>query len=419
MLEKKLITARFDKINPLSIDDYVEHGGYEALSFALGMERVDIIEEVKKSQLRGRGGAAFPTHIKMMGVAKEEDEPRYVVCNADEGEPGNFKDRYLMENDPHQLIEGMIITAYAVRANKGFIYIRGEYDKPHSVLQWAIDEARKKGYLGKNILDSGFNFDIEIRSGAGSYVCGEEFALIESLEGKPGRTRVKPPFPTQEGLFQKPTMLSNVETFANLPHIVDMGGEKFAEIGTESSKGTKIISLSGNVKKPGIYEIPFGVPIRDVIEQLGEGTPADRKVKMVQLGGASGPIIPEYMTDLTIDFDRFENFDSKTGAGAVIVMDDRFDVFDILLRISEFFEHESCGKCTPCREGNLQLLKLVEKFVDRQSSEKDLANIESLARVMHQTSLCGLGQSAPTALLSTLQYFRNDFVDRIEHPESQ
>ncbi len=418
MLEHKLLTERIDRINPLSIDDYLQAGGYEMLKKAIGMERIAIIEEIEKSKLRGRGGAAFPAHIKLMGIAKEEETVRYVVCNADEGEPGNFKDRYLMEHDPHQMIEGMVIAAYATRATKGYIYLRGEYDTAHSILSWTLDEARKHNYLGENILGSGFDFDIEIRSGAGSYVCGEEFALIESIEGKPGRTRVKPPFPTQVGLYGKPTLINNVETFSNFPHILRMGGEAFADIGTDSSSGTKLVSLSGNVANPGVYEVPFGVPIRDVIEKLGGGTADGRKIKMVQLGGASGPIIPEYMLDLTIDFDRFENFDSKTGAGAIIVMDERVDVFDVLKRIGEFFEHESCGKCTPCREGNLQLLKLVERFVERRASEKDLLNIETLSRVMHQTSLCGLGQSAPTAIFSTLQYFRDHYIDVIEHPQS-
>ncbi len=416
-MEQKLVSKRFDAINPLSIDDYLESGGYETLKKALKRDRINIIEEIETARLRGRGGAAFPAHVKMMGIAKEEETTRYIICNADEGEPGNFKDRHLMEKDPHQFIEGMIITAYAIRATKGYIYIRGEYDKAHSIIEWTLEEARKKGFLGKNILESGFDFDIEIRSGAGSYVCGEEFALIESIEGKPGRTRVKPPFPTQKGLFDKPTLINNVETFANIPHILEMGGEAFAKIGTQSSTGTKLVSLSGNVNNPGVYEVPFGVPIKDVIEKLGGGSKDGRKIKMVQLGGACGPIIPEYMLDLTIDFDRFEDFDSKTGAGAIIVMDERFDVFDVLLRVAEFFEHESCGKCTPCREGNLQLVKLVEKFINRRATQKDLINIESLARVMHHTSLCGLGQTAPTAILSTLKYFRDDYLDLIEHPE--
>ncbi len=417
MIEMKLVSKRFGKINPLSIEEYIKFDGYKNLVNALSMEKTEIIEEVQHAYLRGRGGAGFPAAIKMMALAKETSEDKYIICNADEGEPGNFKDRYLMENDPHQILEGMIISAYATGATKGFIYVRGEYQKSMSLLKWSIDEAKKKGYLGKNILGKKFNFDIEVRSGAGSYVCGEEFALIESIEGNPGRTRVKPPFPTTKGLYGKPTLINNVETLATIPLIIEMGGKEFAKIGTPSSTGTKLISLSGNVKNKGVYEIPFGVPIRDVIYKLGGGIENDRKIKMVQLGGACGPIIPEYMLDMIIDFERFEEFDSKTGAGAIIVMDERFDLFDILLKIVRFFEHESCGKCTPCREGHIQLANLVIKFIERKATVKDMVSLESLARVIHQASLCGLGQTSPTAIISSLKYFRDDYLDRIEHPE--
>ncbi len=417
MIEKKLVSKRFGKINPLSIEEYIKFDGYKNLAKALSMEKTEIIEEVQHAYLRGRGGAGFPAAIKMMGLAKETSKDKYIICNADEGEPGNFKDRYLMENDPHQILEGMIISAYATGATKGFIYVRGEYQKSMSLLKWSIDQAKKNGYLGKNILGKKFNFDIEVRSGAGSYVCGEEFALIESIEGNPGRTRVKPPFPTTKGLYNKPTLINNVETLATIPLIIEMGGKEFAKIGTPSSTGTKLISLSGNVKNKGVYEIPFGVPIRDVIYKLGGGIENDRKIKMVQLGGACGPIIPEYMLDMIIDFERFEEFDSKTGAGAIIVMDERFDLFDILLKIVRFFEHESCGKCTPCREGHIQLANLVIKFIERKATVKDMVSLESLARVIHQASLCGLGQTSPTAIISSLKYFRDDYLDRIEHPK--
>ncbi len=391
MIEMKLISKRFSKINPLSIDEFIKFDGYKNLKKALSMEKTEIIEEVQKSYLRGRGGAGFPTAIKMMGLAKESNKEKYIICNADEGEPGNFKDRYLMENDPYQIIEGM--------------------------LKWSIDEAKKKGYLGNHILGSKFNFDIEVRSGAGSYVCGEEFALIESLEGNPGRTRVKPPFPTQVGVHGKPTLINNVETFSTIPTIIEMGGSEFAKIGTPSSTGTKLISLSGNVKHKGVYEIPFGVSIRDVIYKLGGGIEKDRKIKMIQLGGACGPLIPEYMMDMMIDFERFEEFESKTGAGAIIVIDERFNLFDILLKVVRFFQHESCGKCTPCREGHIQLANLIIKFIERKATMQDIASLESLARVIHQASLCGLGQTSPTAIISSLKYFRDDYIDCIEHPE--
>ncbi len=414
MIEQRLITSRIGKINPLLIENILELDGYKTFEKVLSMDRLDVIDEIEKSKLRGRGGAGFPVSIKLIALAKEKDFIKYIICNADEGEPGNFKDRYLMENDPHQILEGMLISAYAAHATKGYIYIRGEFNHAISVMKNALDEMKSHNLLGDNILNSKFSFDIEIRSGAGSYVCGEEFSLLESIEGKPGRTRVKPPFPTSKGLFGKPTLINNVETFATLPAILKMGGEAYAKIGTPSSTGTKLISLSGNVKNKGVYEIAFGVSIRDVILKLGGGIPGNRKIKMVQLGGACGPMIPEYMLDMMIDFERFEEFESKTGAGAIIVIDDRFDLFDLLVRVAEFFAHESCGKCTPCREGNFQLINTLKKFQNKEATEKDLISLESQARVMHQTSLCGLGQTAPTAIISTLHYFRWEYINRIE-----
>jgi NADH-quinone oxidoreductase subunit F len=414
MIEKKWISKRFDKINPSSLSDFLATDGYSVLKKALTMDRLAILSEVEKSRLRGRGGAGFPVAIKMMALAKESASEKYLVCNADEGEPGNFKDRAIMEKDPYSILEGMTIAAFATRATKGYIYIRCEYEIALKLMKNAVEESRRLNYLGKNILGSDFDFDIEIRTGAGSYVCGEEFALLESIEGKPGRTRVKPPFPTSVGLFGKPTEINNVETFANIPLIVEMTGTEFALVGTKSSTGTKLISLSGNVVHKGVFEIPFGIPIKTVIEELGGGIPNGQKLKMVQLGGACGPIIPAYLLDMIIDYDRFDEFESKTGSGAIIVIDDRFDLFEILKRIIVFFKHESCGKCAPCREGHLQLERLVKKFAERKASIRDLISLESLARVMHQTSLCGLGQSSPTAIISTLRYFRDDYIDRLE-----
>jgi NADH:ubiquinone oxidoreductase subunit F (NADH-binding) len=413
-MERKLLSARCGIINPLSLEDYLKTGGYAALGKALRMDPIQIIDEVATAKLRGRGGAGFPAATKMVALAKEAGPTKYLVCNADEGEPGNFKDRYLMENDPHQIIEGMAIAAFATRATHGYIYVRGEYDHAIEVLQWTLQEARKQHYLGTSILGTDFSFDIELRSGAGSYVCGEEFALLESIEGKPGRTRVKPPFPTSKGLFGKPTLIQNVETLANLPVILTITGKAFAQIGMPNCTGTKLISLSGNVKNKGVFEIPFGIPIRKVIYELGGGIENNRKLKMVQLGGACGPFIPDYMLDMLIDYERFEEFESKTGAGAIIVIDDRFDLFDLMLRVVRFFEHESCGKCTPCREGHAQLVILLQKFIAKKASMKDLISIESLARVMHQTALCGLGQSSPTAIISTLRYFRDEYIDRCD-----
>ncbi len=416
MVERRLITKRCGIINPMSIDDYIVNQGYTMLKKAILMERTSIIEEIEQSRIRGRGGAGFYASIKLWGMAKANNSVKYVICNADEGEPGNFKDRYLMENDPHSIIEGMIISAYATQATHGYIYVRKEYDHIIDLMKWTINQAKERNFLGDNILGSKYNFDIEVRSGAGSYVCGEEFALIESIEGKPGRTRVKPPYPTKKGLFNQPTLIQNVETFANFPFIIEIGGLEYAKIGTPSSTGTKLISLSGNVKRKGVFEVEFGTSIIDVIEQCGQGVEDNHQIKMVQLSGACGPIIPEYMLDMIIDFERFEEFESKMGAGAIIVIDERFDLFDILHRIITFFAHESCGKCTPCREGHLQLEKIMQKFEHREATLKDLISLESLARVMHQTSLCGLGQSSPTAIISSLRYFRDDYLDCIEHP---
>jgi len=414
MLEMKLVSKRFGKIDPYSIDDFINNSGYQILKKALKTDKLDLLDEIESSKLRGRGGAGFPVAIKLMALAKEIPHPKYIICNADEGEPGNFKDRYILENDPHQVIEGMLIAAYMTNAKSGYIYIRGEYSIQIDIMRNAIKQANERNYLGDSILGTDFSFDLEVRSGAGSYVCGEEFALLESLEGKAGRTRVKPPFPTSKGLFNKPTLINNVETFATLPIILEIGGKEYAKIGTPSSTGTKLISISGNALKKGVYEVPFGIPMRKIINELGGGVENGRKIRMVQLGGACGPIIPEYMLDMVIDFERFEEFESKTGAGALIVIDDRFDFFEILKRISEFFSHESCGKCIPCREGNFHLIKIIDRFVNYNAREKDMNLLENTAIVLHQTSLCGLGQSAPTAIISALHYFRGTFQKRIE-----
>jgi NADH:ubiquinone oxidoreductase subunit F (NADH-binding) len=418
MIQRKELTRRFDIIDPHSLKDYEKHEGYKMLRKAFSMKPEEIIHEIKKSRITGRGGAGFPTALKMEFFANEKGS-KYVVCNADEGEPGNFKDRYLMEKDPHQIIEGMIISAYATHAQKGYIYIRGEYNKSIDIMRHTINEARTHNYLGNNIQQSGFDFDIEVRRGAGAYVCGEEFALIESIEGKAGRTLVKPPYPAQEGLHRRPTLINNVETFCNLPFILRIGGEEYSRIGSSYATGTKLISLSGNVKHKGLYEVPFGRTIREVIDVLGGGTNTNRPIKMVQLGGACGAIIPEKLLDMDIDNERFEIFDSKMGAGAIIVMDDRHDLFEIVLRNMKFFAHESCGKCTPCREGHAQLVRLVQRFVDKHASEKDLISLQSLASVIHETTLCGLGHTSPTSIFSTLQFFNEDWKARIEESKRE
>lgn len=412
MKQMKLLTARFDKINPLSIDDFLKFEGYLTLEKTLLLNPQLVIEEITKSRLSGRGGAGFPTSIKMKSVASQSGG-KYIICNADEGEPGNFKDRILMEKDPHQLIEGMVISAYATGIHKGFIYIRGEYQKAITIMTRTIEEARRMGFLGKNILKTDFSFDIEIRSGAGSYICGEEFALIESIEGKPGKSRVKPPFPTTKGLFGKPTLINNVETLSKIPYIIKIGGDNYAKIGNGNETGTKLISLSGNVKNKGVFEVPYGTSIRDIIFDLGDGIVGNRKIKMVQLSGASGPIIPPKLLDMKIDNNDFEGFSGNVGAGAIIVIDERFDLFEILLLTLKFFEHESCGKCTPCREGHTHLVKILNKFVRYEATNNDLSLLESMAQVMSETSLCGLGQSSPTSILTSIKYFNDEYIQRI------
>ncbi|HOU09205.1 MAG TPA: NADH-ubiquinone oxidoreductase-F iron-sulfur binding region domain-containing protein [Clostridiales bacterium] len=410
---KTLVTKRCGVIKPDSIEEFIGAGGYQAVVKAFSMQPEQIIGEVKASNLKGRGGAGFPTGIKMDAVLKAEGSPKYIICNADEGEPGNFKDKYLMENDPHQLLEGMIICAYAVGASHGYIYIRGEYGDSMTALEKAIADAKANGWLGANIKGSGFSFDVMVHSGAGSYVCGEEFALIESLEGKPGRPRNKPPYPTTAGFRDKPTMISNVETFSNIGIIVNGGGEAFKAIGTETSAGTRLISLSGNVKNPGVYEVPFGVTLADIVYGLGEGAPDGQKIKMVQLGGASGPIIPPELLDIRLDYKDLADEGISIGSGAVIVIDERFGMMEILERIMKFFCRESCGKCTPCREGNRQILNILNKFIACKASEEDIKNLTSICNVMCLTSFCGLGQAAPTAVLTTLKYFGGEYTGRL------
>jgi NADH:ubiquinone oxidoreductase subunit F (NADH-binding) len=412
-LTYKLISARCGVIDPESIDDYINANGYKALEKALQMKPNEIIEEVKVSGLKGRGGAGFPTGVKMEAVLNAEGYPKYMVCNADEGEPGNFKDRYLMENDPHQLIEGMIICAYAINIQKGYIYIRGEYNESIRILKKALRQAREKGFLGEGIMGGNLSFDIEIRSGAGSYICGEEFALIESIEGKAGRPRNKPPYPTTSGIYNKPTLINNVETLCNIPCIVEQGADRFRSIGTTGSSGTRLISLCGNVNNRGVYEVPFGVKLRSIIEELGGGVPEGRKIKMVQLGGASGPCIPESLLDLRLDYGELAAEGLSMGSGAVIVIDERFDVIDIVSRTMKFFRHESCGKCTPCREGIRQMLRILYRFGTATATEMDLKLLETLCNVMSATSFCGLGQAAPTAVQTTMKYFRNEYDSRI------
>ncbi len=411
-----LLSKLCGKISPLSIKEYKESGGFEGLEKAIfKMSPKEVIDEVKNSNLRGRGGAAFPTALKWNFVAMENSEDKFVICNADEGEPGTFKDKVLLDGCPFQVIEGMIIAAYAVGANKGYIYIRGEYPKSKEILISGVKILQEEGYLGNKILGKDFSFDIEIRSGAGAYVCGEETALIESIEGNPGRSRFKPPYPPNKGLWGKPTLVNNVETLANIPVILSIGSEEYKKYGTESSTGTKLLSVSGRVVNKGVYEIEFGTTLKEVVYDICEGMEEGKKIKFVQLGGSSGACLPESLLDTKLDFDELRKLEIGLGSGAVLVVDDSICVVDFVKNATKFFDHESCGKCTPCREGNKHIIKILDNLTNGEGTERDLKLLNEIAMVMKQASLCGLGQAAPTALLTTLKYFEDEYKNHIKY----
>ncbi|WP_432663361.1 NADH-quinone oxidoreductase subunit F [Wukongibacter baidiensis] len=403
------------KISPLSIKEYRDNSGFEGLENAiLKMKPNEVIKTVEDSKLKGRGGAAFPTALKWNFVAREDSDVKYVICNADEGEPGTFKDKILLDGCPLQIIEGMIIAAYATKASKGYIYIRGEYPKTKEILIKAVENLRNEGYLGNNILGQDFSFDIDIRSGAGAYVCGEETALIESIEGNPGRSRFKPPYPPSQGLWGKPTLVNNVETLANIPLILKYGAEKYRQYGTESSSGTKLISVSGNVVNKGVFEIEFGTTLREVVYDICGGIEKDKKLKFVQLGGSSGACIPEGLLDIRLDFEELKNYDIGLGSGAILVVDESTCILDFMKTTMEFFKHESCGKCTPCREGNRHIIKIIDRIQNGEGSERDLELLENISQIMKEASLCGLGQAAPTAIFTTLKYFGDEYEEHLK-----
>lgn len=403
------------KINPLSIREYRDNGGFTGLEKSiLSMKPNEVVMALEDSNLRGRGGAAFPTGLKWKFVAMEESDVKYVICNADEGEPGTFKDKILLNGSPMQIIEGMIIAAYAAKASKGYIYIRGEYPKTRKILIEAVGILRDEGYLGDNILGQDFCFDIDIRSGAGAYVCGEETALIESIEGNPGRSRFKPPYPPSQGLWGKPTLVNNVETLANIPLIFQHGVEEFKKYGTVSSRGTKLISVSGNVVNKGVFEVEFGTTLREIIYGICGGIEKDKKLKFVQLGGSSGACIPESMLDIRLDFDELGKHGIGLGSGAILVVDESTCILDFMKTTIEFFKHESCGKCTPCREGNRHLIKILDRIQKGEGSEKDLELMENISSIMKEASLCGLGQAAPTAVYTTLKYFGDEYKEHLK-----
>lgn len=410
----KVLSARFGKIKPDSVEEYIAAGGYEGLKKTMSMEHVDAIEEIKKANLFGRGGAAYPTGIKWEQAYAIKKGPKYMVCNGDEGEPGTFKDRHILGEDPFELIEGMTIGAYIMGAKEGYIYIRGEYAAIQRIVGSAIVNAEKAGYLGKNILGrEGFDFTLKVVSGAGAYVCGENTALVESIEGKTGRPRQKPPYIKNCGLYQMPTILNNVETYSCIPWIIKDGGETFSKKGTEFSGGTKLMCLSGNVQNRGVYEIPFGMTLRELIYDLGGGVTNGRKLKFVHLGGQSGSCFPESLLDTKICYYDLKKAGISLGSGAVVVVDDSHCAVDYLKNSMEFFEEESCGKCTPCREGTYRLVQLVEKFTEGTATMEDFNKLKSLAQTMKTSSFCGLGQSAPVPLLTLVKYFEEEFLEHI------
>lgn len=406
----KIVLENSGKIDPEEIDDYIAAKGYHSLYKVLAtMNPAEVITEVIKSGLRGRGGAGYPTGLKWTTVAKTGQQQKYIVCNADEGDPGAFMDRSVLESDPHRVLEGMAIAGFAVGANHGYIYIRAEYPLAYDRLRKAIRQAEETTFLGQNIMGTTFNFHIELRLGAGAYVCGEETALIASIEGGRGTPRPRPPYPAERGLYGKSTLINNVETFANIPAIIRNGGAWFASIGTERSKGTKVFALAGNVKNIGLIEVPMGISLREIIEDIGGGVEGGYELKAVQTGGPTGGCIPKHKLDIPVDYESLAEIGSIMGSGGMIVIDERASIVDIARYFMEFSVSESCGKCVPCRVGTTQMHNLLSKIKDGKATTKDLATLEELCEVVKAMSLCGLGQSAPNPVLSTLRFFRDEY----------
>ncbi|MCX7850278.1 MAG: SLBB domain-containing protein [Thermus sp.] len=408
--QKKVVLANCGQIDPERIEEYIAVGGYEALAKALTrMTPEEVIAEVTRSGLRGRGGAGFPTGRKWQAVREAPGKPKYVICNGDEGDPGAFMDRAILEGDPHSVLEGMAIAAYAVGAEKGYIYVRAEYPLAVKRLEVALAQARKYGLLGPRIFDTDFSFDVELRIGAGAFVCGEETALIASIEGRRGEPRPRPPYPAQVGLFGQPTLINNVETFANIRHIILNGGAWFAQMGTATSKGTKVFALAGQVRNTGLVEVPMGITLRELIFDIGGGVPEGRRFKAVQIGGPSGGCLPETLLDVPIDYESLKEYGAIMGSGGVIVLDDSSCMVNVAKFFLEFTADESCGKCVPCRVGTRLMLGILERIVRGEGREEDLPELERLAQLVREASLCGLGQTAPNPVLSTLRYFREEY----------
>ena len=418
-LEKqpRVVLRNCGVINPESIDDYINIGGYEAVKNCYESKSQDaVIDEIKKSGLRGRGGAGFPTWFKWDAAKKSAGQKKYVVCNADEGDPGAFMDRSVLEGDPHNLIEGMMICGFAIGADEGVVYVRAEYPLAILRLQKAIEDATERGFLGENIFGiPGKNFSLRIKAGAGAFVCGEETALIASLEGERGMPRLKPPFPAQKGYWQLPTNINNVETFANVPWIIKNGGEAFAKYGIETSRGTKVFALTGKVKKGGLVEVPMGITLKEIIYGVGGGIVGDRPFKAVQLGGPSGGCVPAELIDTKVDYESITKTGAIVGSGGMVVMDDTTCMVDMARFFLDFTCKESCGKCTYCRLGTKRMLEILERITAGEGREGDIELLEELSYKVKDGSLCGLGQTAPNPVLTTIKYFRNEYEDHINN----
>ena len=414
-LQRNIALENSGRIDPESIDEYIALGGYEQLhKVVYEMTPEEVIVEMNKSGLRGRGGGGYPTGLKWATVAKMPGQQKYVICNADEGDPGAFMDRSVLESDPHRILEGMAIAAYAVGANHGYVYVRAEYPLAIQRLQKAIQQAKRYGLMGTQIFDSPIDFKIDIRVGAGAFVCGEETALIASVEGKRGTPRPRPPYPAQSGLWQSPTLINNVETYANVVPIIREGGDWYGAIGTEKSKGTKVFALTGKVENAGLIEVPMGTTVRQVVEEMGGGVPNGGQVKAVQTGGPSGGCIPADKLDTPIEYDTLLALGTMMGSGGMIVMDESTNMVDVAQFYMDFCKSESCGKCIPCRAGTVQLYDLLTRFLEGEATQEDLIKLENLCHMVKETSLCGLGMSAPNPVISTLRYFRHEYEELLK-----
>jgi len=417
-MQDRVVLENNGRSDPEKLEEYLAHGGYQGLRKALTMSAEEICKEMLDSGLRGRGGAGFPTGLKWDLTRKVQSDVKYVICNGDEGDPGAFMDRSVLEGDPHAVIEGMLIAARAMNATNGVFYIRAEYPLAVERIEKALRQGRAAGLVGKNILDSGWAFDFEIRLGAGAFVCGEETALIASVEGKRGTPRPRPPFPAVKGLWGMPTCVNNVETLANVSRIMLRGAEWFASKGTEKSKGTKVFALTGKIKNNGLVEVPMGITLRQIVETIGGGTGTERKIKAIQTGGPSGGMIPEHQFDTPVSYEHLQKLGSMMGSGGLIVIDDKDSVIELARFYLDFCVDESCGKCAPCRIGGTQILRMLDLIVEGKGTSEDIRKIRKVAKAMQKASLCALGQTAPNPILSALKHFESEFTERLQPAET-